>query len=86
MTLLGDEAIREANQIPPEEYGAEPDWWFRVSENVAHRAEQNMVRLMFKWGEEVCPHYSSVQRVGGKVLRKDCFQCRQELKAEVKDE
>jgi len=35
MKRISDEEIKIANRIPPEEYGAEPNWWLRVSRYVA---------------------------------------------------
>lgn len=44
--LLTDKEITIANQIPPEEYGAPPGWWHRVSKKVAKAQLKKMMGFL----------------------------------------
>jgi len=41
---LTDEELLRANIIPPNEYGAPPNWWFRVSQRIAESQLQKVLK------------------------------------------
>ena len=68
-------------QLSDEEYKAlvgyipQPNYDVKI---VAYAAHQNALREVVKWGDEDCPHQSTVL-----VRRRGCIQCWQELKEQA---
>ena len=46
---LSDKVIKKLARVPPEDYGASPNWWLRANQRVARKAEQEVMRQVAEY-------------------------------------